>query len=95
MNRNTRGNYNIARQQAAKGAKAVSFDIPKVLSGRGESADWGNYGKKTFHFENSPRKSQKPKVAAKGKKTRQEIEQEEIDAVAKEVIQEIEKEKRQ
>lgn len=84
MNRNTRSRFMAARKNKAKGQTSTSFDIPKVLSGRGESASWGSYGKKVFNFATQPRVSavNNPKVAAKGKRTRAEISIENTEIVA-------------
>lgn len=90
MNRNTRGYYNEARRNNAKGINQSSFDIPKLLSMRGESATWGTYGKKTFNFSVQPRKSKRAKVAAKGQRTRGEIEQEEQEILEQEAVKEME-----
>lgn len=84
MNRNTRGRFIAAQKNKSKGQTSTSFDVPKVLSGRGESANWGTYGKKVFNFATQPRLSaeNKPKVAAKGKRTRTEISAENVEIVA-------------
>lgn len=73
MNRNSKGRLNIARRNAAKGEKSTSFDVPKLISGIGENATWGNYGTKTINFQICARLSKKPKVAAKGKRNASEI----------------------
>lgn len=63
MNRNTRSRLNIARQNRRKGQNSTSFTIPKIISGIGERATWGNYGTRTFNFVTQARVSRRPKVA--------------------------------
>lgn len=76
MNKNTLARFNEARKLKHKGQKSSTFSVPKILDGRGENASWGNYGYKTFNFEEQPRLSTKPKVAGKGKRTKTEIQSE-------------------
>lgn len=73
MNKNSKHNFNIAKKNAARGKKQTSFDIPKVLDGRGESTSWGKYGEKIISFETKPRVHRYAKVARSGKKSRAEL----------------------
>ena len=91
MNKNSRRNLNQAKRNAAKGKKESIFVIPKVLSGRGESSNWGSYGSKVINFESMPRKSRYAKVARSGQKTYAEVAQEQEKAIVKEETSRIEK----
>lgn len=70
MNRNTKARLNAAKKAKNKGEKSTSFEIPKIVSGVGERASWGTYGKKVINLAAQPRLSEKghPKVAMAGNK---------------------------
>lgn len=64
------------------------FNVAKKNAAKGKKST--TFGKKTFNFENQPRKSHKPKVAAKGKQSQSEIVQSQEQAIVQEEIKKIE-----
>lgn len=94
MNKNTKGRFNQAKRNRAKGDNSSTFEVPKILSGIGESANWGTYGSKTFNFKSMPRLSKKPKVCAKGQRTQFEIAQNDIEDATNQEIAKIVRESR-